>query len=528
MDYTMLVVDDEMFIRRTIARRMRMCGRFNVLESANGAEAIEIIDAQQVDALLLDICMDGMDGIDVLKQLSQKHPEVIVVVISGYDSFEYVQEAINNGAIKYLLKPIDLDALNELAEKILHMLDERKSNREQLSALRQEVNLNRFDVRSRIFRDFVFGLLPASEWALQSGLSESLHGIHAFRVVIVGLADYANAQVQKNYKKLESWAQTAFMEKSGCIGVYRYENETFALLFAEDTENEFTQNAETLQSLCQEAHRRYALDIAIGVGELVYLLDDIPVSCEQAHLAHLQKKLRGRGVFYAQEAAKTAQNFDLKVTQSSLRQKIDLGHFEDIQASIHRDFEHLRMNSMSCDYLAVQAYMLQYILAFVTACKEYEIPMQDVFQTAQNPFDKLSNLPTLSDMERWLICSCDQLRKFIRTEEMDRTGNIAQEIRAYLRAHLDQCITLNTLAKRYCYSTNYLGQMFKRHTGQSVGEYLTQVRIERAKELLATTNKTIQQIAFECGISDQSYFTCLFRKHTGLSPSRYRKGNTSP
>lgn len=157
MDYTMLVVDDEMIIRRTIARRMRMCGRFNVLESANGAEAIEIIDAQQVDALLLDICMDGMDGIDVLKQLSQKHPEVIVVVISGYDSFEYVQEAINNGAIKYLLKPIDLDALNELAEKILHMLDERKSNREQLSALRQEVNLNRFDVRSRIFRDLSLG-----------------------------------------------------------------------------------------------------------------------------------------------------------------------------------------------------------------------------------------------------------------------------------------------------------------------------------------------------------------------------------
>lgn len=221
-------------------------------------------------------------------------------------------------------------------------------------------------------------------------------------------------------------------------------------------------------------------------------------------------------MFYAQEAAKTAQNFDLKVTQSSLRQKIDLGHFEDIQASIHRDFEHLRMNSMSCDYLAVQAYMLQYILAFVTACKEYEIPMQDVFQTAQNPFDKLSNLPTLSDMERWLICSCDQLRKFIRTEEMDRTGNIAQEIRAYLRAHLDQCITLNTLAKRYCYSTNYLGQMFKRHTGQSVGEYLTQVRIERAKELLATTTKPFSRLRLNAAYPTNRILRAYFESIQGF------------
>ena len=518
MSYKVLVVDDESIIRRTIVRKLQNQGQFDIVEAEDGLQAMEYLRTDEIHAVILDILMPNMDGIDTLKEIMTINPEIVVVILSGYDDFEYVQNAINYGAKKYVLKPISMEELTSLCAWLYEVLQENSLRKREYEAYRKEVEENRFDIESRIFSDFLSRELTAEQWIRKCSLQKQISGsVWQAACVLCEQEPGSEISSQISYKILENHLRSYAAARNFLC--YRCRNEGFVLVFpAESVEPEAL-----FSELREEIRSCYRIDVTVGIGLPVSALSMLPMSYEQAISASLQRGLLGSGVFLLDPSVKGASLCNYAVLLSGIYRSMTSKRYEQILESVQQEFVLIRENRDQYNYLMLQTLALQYLGAFVAVMTEYQLEPETIFMTHRNPYQKLLSLTNLEDIEAWILKSCENLIEAVQATEQSSNLGIVHAVQGWLREHHAEEISLQTLGKQFGYSANYLGQVFKQETGTSVGEYLANIRIEAAKDLLLSSDYSMQEVAERCGFADQSYFSNVFKKKTGLSPRKYKQ-----
>lgn len=527
------LVEDEFIVREGIKNNIdwskfgyEFCG-----EASDGELAFPMIQKLKPDIVITDIRMPFMDGLELSKLIKKELPETEIIILSGHEEFEYAKEAIRIGVAEYLLKPINgedlLKEVDEVASKIVEKRKESEIKRQYI----QEMEENILNEKKVFFQHLVSGSKSLSELLDMAGklgidLSAMWYNVMLFKVQSQHHAynEYSNSliEIEKRINQIN--------DKD--VLIFDRNLEGKALLFKADSK-------ETLENL-QNEYIMHMKDIFAeydyihyfgGIGEPVNRLSELPDSFERAGRAFAHRYLMKESCILnskelEQEVYFEKENFNIsdvdtrQIDRRKIKGFLKLGELEESVYFVEEFFNDLGSNAMKSNmfrqYIIMDAYfcVMDFLVELKIPKEEIEQPdiASGVFQSEESSVEYVVQI----------IKKAIELREKV---SVNRYDDVVNEVMTYIQDnYADEDISLNLLASHVNFSPNHLSMIFSQQTGQTFIKYLTDYRMNKAKELLRCTGKRSSVISMEVGYKDPHYFSYLFKKTQGMTPTQYRNG----
>ena len=511
------LVDDEIAIRENLRNSFpwEEKGYQLVGEAPDGEMALPMLRDLNADILLTDIRMPFMDGMKLCEEVQRTMPWVERIILSGYDDFAYAQKAISLGVKEYLLKPVTAAELEAALDRVSRQIEEKRRDRENLTALRERLSSG-----NQFLRDKLLASLFTDEGdreddeALLSQMRGLGINLMAGCYAVIDIAIAAEGEQRLDCRN----ALVSLAEMSGG-GVYvcSAPKGARALVLGdnpEDTEERAYSFANSANHLPEMLNTDGTM---ISVGETVRDFHEIRQSMKGArHVRHLQSadSMRERKIISGNEEGN--QRTPLSETDlSPLYERLQYASEEEVEP-ILTEYTRLLDPALALGYLRVAG--------LLTARR--------IIQEAEgNPREILSDEQVEEALHTEGEEGCHRLTELLRSAIAYRNRNragygdpIISRARAYLSQHYaDPNLMLQDVAGEVHLSQSHFSTVFAQETGLTFTQYLTALRIGKAKELLEATEMRSSQIAQEVGYNDSHYFSYLFKKTTGMTPSEYRR-----
>lgn len=499
----------------------------------NGVEALELIKEHAPDLMVTDIRMPGCDGLEMISKAKQLNADLDFIIISGYRHFEYAQRAIRYGVYDYLLKPIKKD---ELYGTLMKMRDRYRQRALQLSLeeqqkLRMQSDMGR--LRSRMFSDLLLQRESARALALELEPLNTVYHFNfspgLFQIFIVKLdfpykdyyQDTAAVLMDKVTQKLNGLLPECFDMQVSVIGSRAYG----ILNYAEDARHSLRRKLKAaLDELLVQAGMFESITITIGMGEPVEEIGLLKRSLSEAQAATYRRLTEGTGILI--EGGQTAPASDTAGWLVDFRRKIEAAVETLNQDTLTAALDELFARCKPAPGLSGQE-LIALVQDTYRACLDSFGNHYRKIDDAAKLYDAFGQMADLCSSANSLydLLARELARLFAETLEGLRQTD-AMPVRAakqYIQENFSKPITLEEIAGVVGFNPSYFSTLFKKESGQNFLEYLTKVRIDRAKTLLKETNMTIAAICSEAGYSDLKHFSQTFKKITGLKPNEYRK-----
>lgn len=503
----LLIVDDEQ-IERDGMRAILHKGFPDVMveQARNGNMAVEMTSSFLPDLILMDIKMPGMNGLDAIERISEKYPMIKFIMVTAFDTFEFVRQAIKLGVKDYILKPSRASEIIVTVGKVIKQIEEEKSmlvnNKLQQEVLQKTLALVETDVVTQLLFDHVHEVhVDMLVEMLDTPFTEEM---------FVGLV-FLPAGSENLYTIIKEEVRKT---KSCWIGAL-YGCYMPIIVFRDSTISFRSQATMLAKKILLIAQRNGEKNIFIGIGNVCRILDRVRNSYHDALFATVDTSLPAKFRFYEDMPLLTdANNQQLSEhRKNEFADQIRLGKWEQIQ--IYAKYFIQSLEKQGVDLLHSQQRMLEVLWVVSRIMNEMGIETETPwysyslvnYRQLQKETDRLLNqLIQLSD------------EHFNRMEE-----DAIQQLRQYIMAHSSEDISLDTLAKKVGLSPIYISKMFKEKQGINYIDFLTECRIEKAKKLMADSEKSIKEITYEVGYHDPNYFSKVFKKLCLVSPKEYRR-----
>jgi two-component system response regulator YesN len=518
-----LIVDDEEHVREGIDLAVDW-DKFGVVErlyAEDGRTALELVHARKPSVMFCDMSMAGMDGIELLDQIRGVNNTVQIIVISGYDDFQYTRAAIRAGGVDYLLKPFSKRELEHALERALsawRMQEHRQSEQRESGFLIRKADAY-MDEQKLVA--YVKGETPPG--GIRSILNKIGLPEQSLRTALI-LPRHRTELVKRRFGgdgELFFFAAGNILHESiRALGRHyfcRLDDEQWLLLTA------FTgplpsarEHSRMIEKAVKAWRDTIGLEVRIGLSEADTDGEQLLKGIGEARSALLRSEvLEGAsGQGDKNDKAEQEQEFPRLIDQQFLLQRALEDRNVDFASNIIRTFAQrlrrggtLRMKDLQA-YTVEANHMLQHARR----------------QLSENePADVLLPL-WISDLDEWedRLIHCWEALIEQRGEEGGGVRGI-QAIKDYIDGHFQEDISLSTLSDRFNFSPQYIAKRFKELYGATVTTYVTNFRMDKAKSLLLHTEMTVAEIANQLGYSDENYFGKVFKKQEGLSPMHYRK-----
>lgn len=506
--YKVLLVDDEPQIRQGLQAKIRWkehgficCG-----EASNGKEALQMIDVERPHVVITDIRMPEMDGVALLKEGVRRYPELFFIVLSGYDDFPYVKAALQYGAKDYLLKPVV-----------------RKELIGRLAELRALLDARRERLREQFWRMAVrYGSDP-EKWAAQAarfGIDEPDQLGQPMRFVTLGIPDqHSTAQdVYNTVRELAlRWDEAAYVFRDPAAP------ELLHLVFVCALHGEEAWE-EWLHGIFKESiEAKLAVPVQIGVGDPVNAPQDWRKGFLSSRIRWMQSVSISAGEAKEPGPIHTERCELTPALEKQLTSAVEEGDPGALARLLHSVLYTEPPLSLHALYLLT----LRLLLLFDELAVKCGQPFQETQLLINALPESLWSCRTPEEAEELFIRMGTALMDHIRRSNPSGGESIVRRIEAYLEHHYaDEDISLSDLARRFHLHVTYLSELFKKTTGKNYSEYVTEIRMKKAKELMEHTELKVSDVAEMTGFSNANYFSQVFKKMTGMSPNEYRQRNT--
>ncbi|OXS60498.1 hypothetical protein B1A99_08740 [Cohnella sp. CIP 111063] len=523
-----MIVEDEEITRKGILAKIDWEAlELDLADEAEDAEsALDILESRKVDLIITDICLPRMDGFELIRDVVGQGKQAKFIVISGHDKFEYARTAMKYKVTEYLLKPIKEADLNESLRKMKQeLLDQRSLD----SRMRDAAHLT--DQQRQQWRDEWLGRLLGAHSPGPGDLEHFREHIgwrgsdHAV-VSVMSLAPLAEGRPglpeDLLYFGLRNiYREVAAEEKTETL-LFRHPQVPGEYVFLSGgSEAHLKTRLYSLFYAYIEAIKQYLrMQATIGVGTACQGLGQIGRSYADASFAVRERILRGAGsVIDYGSLSRPQQPARLPQIDRELLLCLEERKKTQALACVRAMFERMeaerhRLNHLDVQEMIIRAYML------VKKHAEDNWPGQEGERTLTDDVPRLlTSWQSLDEAERWFSRLIE--RYFDRTAHAaDRTGkDIVDIVRKYIDTHFHQDIGLQFISETYHIHPIYFSRIFKEHVGRSFNGYLTGKRMERARELLRDTSLRLQEIAEIVGYEDPKYFSKVYKKYYGASPS---------
>ena len=526
-EYRVLLADDEEEIRSGISRKIDWAslGLTLVGEAGNGEEALELAEQLRPDVVLTDIKMPFLDGLELCRRLRVTLPGARLVVFSGFDDFEYARQAMSLGVSEYILKPINAPELRQVLEKLRDQLDRQRLERRDMETLRRRYEESLPVLRELFYTRLLSGQIRPEQVQDRAARYEIdlPQGLWTAALVHVdGLGDEGERD------ELLLLSVQSFLEKhfalEGCAARVVLYGDMAALLVHLDREERLYPLLEELERLSRLSQSYLGLRLTTGVGLPCRGPEELNRSAAGARSALDYRVLAGGGrVIYIgdlEPQSAAAPSFE-EEDQRALSAAVKLGTQEQAEAVVRGLMDRLRHAGLSlskCDL-----FLLEVVTCLVRLTRSGGLPVEEVFGENFTGAVSVSDFSSLEELGRWLAERCGRLHDLLGRRRSDSTWQMVERAKDYIAGHYtDEQLSVEALCSHIHLSPTYFCTVFKREVGMSFTAYVTKVRMEEAARLLRETDEKTYRIAEAAGFSDPNYFSYVFKRHFGLSPSKFR------
>jgi len=521
--YSVFLVDDEPIVLEGIRSKIdwENAGFTFAGEAPDGEIALSQIHELKPDILITDIKMPFMDGLELAATIKKTQPWIKIIILSGHDEFDYAKKAISIGVEDYLLKPFTSEDVIASLKKIAAQIDKERTQLSDISKMKEELKTQEKLVQKEFLNNLVHG---SADMANITARCQEL-GINLlsryYKIFISKVqSSTGNTQNQQEACSLlnsysGTWEQTySFFHHSNrlvciCKGTTQSELEENVFRIAQTIEHIATTNSDCI--------------VTTGIGKTVDHLSLIPESYEDAKKIVEISRQENQNTIISSDDIQLNNNSLLELKENDpLVDKLRYASKNDVSSIIEESMTLIRNNPGQFNVFA--SYILVDMIFAVSKLIENlggdikqinpEIVQRSYVENAVLDEQNFKNT-----MEKVLNFALD----YRDSKSSGRYGDVILKAKKYIEEnYADQNTTLTTVADAVAMSPNHFSTIFSHECKTTFIEYLTNVRIEKAKKLMKETEMKGYDIAYECGFSDPHYFSYIFKKNTGLSPREFK------
>lgn len=506
MIFKVLIVDDEAIMRKGISNFMNWDSiDCEIVGTAkDGSEAISFIQRHNVDIVITDIKMPVADGLEVARFIQENKPEIKVILLTGYADFEYAKTAIKYNVSSFILKPTNKKDLYEAVKKAQEQLITSKKNS---SIAKEELAF----LKDQLLLEMTTAPYSSSFEPRLSKLNIQLDNYYAVAFQLVPLGN-----------DISSLKKIIIDEKKNAY-CYRYNNLIITIYFLAEHMDSIPQ---LILNNCREismiTHTLESKQIAIGISYPHSGASDFQLAVSEAIQALTLNFYSEDNIALFSESSKT-KGYDLTAENAldllEFENNLNNWQFDESNIIINNIFSKMKSNFSDSFVAKNMCSQIYYICYRVLAKKDTKTPSSDFLTQIHNSSDIFALENTIHAL---LLYTRNQFvgLNHIQNKLVDNTIN-------FIHTHLDYPLSLETLSEHLHISPSHLSRTFKKTCNESLTEYINKTRIEKAKEYLLESDMLTYEIATIVGYNDATYFSSIFKKYTGLSPTDYRQKSST-
>ncbi|WP_282940924.1 response regulator transcription factor [Paenibacillus sp. RC67] len=500
-------------------------------EAMDGEEGLSIIRDTQPDIVITDIYMPVMNGLEMIEQLRNEQFPGEILILSGYSDFQYARQALRLQVTDYLSKPITVAELRSVMERVIKELEAKEWKKMEQEEVRRRLMLYEPFVQKEWLKSVATGtfdrkiadesltLSDKAYWALRNHQVMGMELMSTLRLSNLSLTDwnlfrFAVANIIRELL-VEDWPEAEYVELHSHHAAVVYH------IKPEMSKEVVLHKLHLIGERITECVREYLkLEIRIGFGTMKTNWKEISNSTEEAFLDLLQQSIASEqpidAVSNGKEIGIRPVKFYQELAEAIVYSKEETTD-QIIEGYVHQLKEMPSLSSAYVQYLCKELWTI-----FAYSLYNTGIVLDELFQGSPVT-QEIARIGTAEELELWLKSKIKIIVSSRGWSENSRHKDAVDFMIHYAHIHYAEEINLEDLSKQLYLSRNYLNQIFKKATGETFTNYLIRVRMEKAKALLIEGKSMIYEISEKVGYKNVPYFSSIFKKYYGMSPSELGK-----
>lgn len=514
MKHKVIVVDDKPLIRRSIIETIdwEKLGCLVVGEAENGLEAKTLVEKEKPELIITDIEMPGLSGLDLAQYITTLLPASKIIMITGYQEFEYAQRALSLGVCDLVLKPIDNHNLESKIRKALAKL-------ETWQYTEREMQHSRKARQAKYLSELIQGRRRADEWTDEDASIK----YYTFIYMRVRCADPGKTRLIKSrtYAEMEAYQNTCGFE------VLELGSESDLLIAVLEKQKSARQRSIQLKTCLQEINRKimqeYGVTGFFAVSPTLRNVSDIPKCCREAkEIFENRYFLNEENILFTGSAS-----FPIASNNTYIIQELD---------KFYRDLEHMDHGVMKTEAAQIidnisaetggNEFRVKCLLSeiCITLLRHYrrDVPREQIDVDTNHILARINRLTDIQSSKEWLFEFINKMKDYAGQNEHG-VNPLVLEAMDCIHRHYRENLSLTQVAQTLNTNASYLSRLLKKESGRNFVDILTDYRIREAKRLLDRPGSRIIEVCNQVGYCDYTYFYQVFKKVEGISPSEYKK-----
>lgn len=528
-----LIVDDEPMQIQGLVRHIDWKGlRYEPPLAAQSAEqALELLASHEVDVLITDVSMPEMTGIELLAKCRSDLPHLYAmqtVMISGYDEFEFVQEAIHLGAKAYVLKPIKTE---ELEEKLATFRDsaEKKNQIEQETNKLKEKMMESYEVLQEHFvKELSEGSIQSRElldsWGRLLDFPEDNWDSTLFLFSVDRSSHPDSNDAKERIMLNEGLIKCVKIGLSEFEGAYigRTGADEAAVLLISASPSDRAKLEKRLSFIQDVVKEQYNASVTVGISRESRSWSEVPERYKEVkHMIANARRASGSGQVLHFDHAEMNEYDDFRLGEEFLPEIISLLDKGQSERAVERfnDTFDMLMSRQASSWSYVQAFSMGLISELVWKLKRGR---DGDAETNISMWQRLIDCTEAEDIRAVVLEYLEQYARSNQKEQTAQQHNLIQKVSRHLEEHVQDNVTVKQLAEQFHMNSSYLSVLFKKEMGRTISDFVQEIRMNKAKDLLRDPNIKVYEVAEQVGFQTAAYFAFLFKKLTGTTPQEYR------
>lgn len=493
-----------------------------------GRSVIELAEHFRPDIAIMDIQMPGINGIEAMKEIKMTNSNTVFIVMSAYDKFDYAKEAINLGVLEYLNKPVDKSRIIDVVKKAMRLIDAEREKRSRDLMVREKMEnvipiIENGFVYDILFREFfdedvqnykdLLGIETDNGYMMVLVFGDEQDGSHLTNAV------GSSVHVQSHAMEVREIVKSTF---NGIVGSVMG-NKVAVFVPADHPKFEYNERIELIErarGMARKLRQRVNVVFRVGFGSIqnisrmmesynealdslatstgsVAHVDDLPVGCDYE------------------------ENYPVE-TEKTLFERVESGDLNGSLASANQFFDWMMDNYR--EYMTdVKLKVLEFVLwaehiAYENSGQRYQ------FRSRQDYLTSINEMNDYEQLRSWFVDKVSQAVRGVMTKKEQQSSSVIDKAKNFIQSNFHREISLDDVSREVDISPYYFSKIFKEETGENFIEYLTNLRIAKAKVLLAESDRSMKEICSMVGYSDPNYFSRTFKKNVGVTPTEYKEG----
>lgn len=529
-----MIVDDEFYFREALKISFpwgdlgfSVCG-----EAKNGKDALDKVSDLKPDIILVDINMPIMDGLEFVQELKNRGLDSKIIILSGHSEFQYAKQALQLGVHNYILKPVNDKELTDALIEVKNDIEREINVSIEFNRLRQQVKENMPLLREKFLNELIQGNLTRNEKDIAKKM--------AYLNLCFGSKYYRVITIEINREKDDRWSDDDLQLWKFAVSNIACEllGEQFTLEVCYDSNDRICmivgadQNdpenylllESRLEAIRAAVSRHLNFTVTIGVGNEKRALLDVSASYKESLVALKNTLTEGkdRVISYCSvEGSEIRVKLFTAAHRNRLLVDMRTGDSEAVFSLIRQVFADIREENIHHEILYVIC------VEMVSVCMEFIVEtglaLREVLpNNLVSIIDEIRSKQSIHEIEGWVTGIFAKTLEKASKIKNSKTSALIEGVKKYIREnyHRDE-MNIDEIAKHLYVNYAHLCFIFKRDTGITINEYLTEFRMNKAKELIDAGNNLVLDVAGRVGYADANYFSKCFKKYFGLAPSKY-------